>query len=153
MADVHSSVHSHEDDLELYIRGRLEPERISVVESHLWECQACRERLPQCIGLRRIFQSARELKSEEKYEPSKPRSIAADVAIFQELYPFSLSRWPAKILGASTHGLGILAPKSVLPGTIVQIRIEDTVELGDVQHCSPWGDDRFQISLRLHSAF
>jgi len=150
MASVQSSVHSHEDDLELYVRGRLEPERISAAESHLWECQACRERLSQCIGLKRIFQNARDMKSEEKYEPSERRSITADVAIFQELHPFSLARWRAKILDASTHGLGILAPKSVLPGTIVQIRIEDTVEIGDVQHCSPWGDKGFQISLRLH---
>ena len=32
MAYVQSSVHSHEDDLELYIRGRFEPERISAVD-------------------------------------------------------------------------------------------------------------------------
>jgi anti-sigma factor RsiW len=153
MAYAQSSVHPHEDDLELYIRGRLEPERISAAESHLSACQPCRERLSQCIGLQRIFQSAREMKSEEKYEPSEPRSIAADVAIFQELHPFSLARWRARILDASTRGLGILAPKPVLPGTIVQIRIESTIEIGDVQHCSPSRDKGFQISLRLHSGF
>jgi hypothetical protein len=90
---------------------------------------------------------------EEKYEPSEPCSITADVAIFQELHPFSLARWRAKILDASTHSLGILAPKSVLPGTIVQIRIESTVELGVVQRCSPCGDKQFQLSLRLRSGF
>jgi hypothetical protein len=45
------TVHIHEDDLELYSGGRLEPERILVVEWHLSICHTCRERLSQCIGV------------------------------------------------------------------------------------------------------
>jgi hypothetical protein len=45
------TVHIHEDDLELYNGGRLEPERILVVEWHLSICHACRGRLSQCIGV------------------------------------------------------------------------------------------------------
>jgi len=45
------TVHIHEDDLELYNGGRLELERILAVERHLSDCQTCRERLSQCIGV------------------------------------------------------------------------------------------------------
>ncbi len=45
------TVHIHEDDLELYNGGRLEPERILAVERHLSDCQTCRERLSQCVGV------------------------------------------------------------------------------------------------------
>ena len=45
-----NSVHIHEDDLELYSVGHLEPERVAMLESHLSDCQECQERLHQCIG-------------------------------------------------------------------------------------------------------
>ena len=42
--------HIHEDDLELYSAGQLEPERIPALEAHLSACQDCQERLHQCVG-------------------------------------------------------------------------------------------------------
>ena len=42
--------HIHEDDLELYSAGHLEPERIPALELHLSDCQDCQERLERCIG-------------------------------------------------------------------------------------------------------
>ena len=47
MAD---KVHIHEDDLELYHAGHLEPERVGPVEVHLSVCRDCRERLGECVG-------------------------------------------------------------------------------------------------------
>ena len=44
------TVHIHEDDLELYSAGHLEPERVPALEAHLAGCQDCRERLGRCIG-------------------------------------------------------------------------------------------------------
>jgi len=35
----------------------------------------------------------------------------------------------------SKNGLGLIAPKAILPGTIVRVRIKDTTELGEVRHC------------------
>jgi len=42
--------HIHEDDLEMYSAGHLEPDRILGLEAHLSECQECQERLRQCLG-------------------------------------------------------------------------------------------------------
>jgi len=44
------SVHIHDDDLELYSAGHLEPERVAELESHLSDCPECQDRLQQCIG-------------------------------------------------------------------------------------------------------
>jgi uncharacterized small protein (DUF1192 family) len=41
--------HLHDDELELYSAGHLEPERIGALEAHLSRCQDCRDRLNQCI--------------------------------------------------------------------------------------------------------
>ena len=44
------NAHIHDDDLELYNAGHLEPERVTALESHLSGCQDCQKRLQQCIG-------------------------------------------------------------------------------------------------------
>ena len=150
MPNTRGTVHANDDDLELYVRGRLEPERISGVEAHLLECQTCRERLSHCIGIQLTLHPIGKPKTEEKYERSEPRFITGDDAIFQELSPLSLDRQAVKIVDISKNGIGILAPKSVMPGTIVQVRIKSSVELGEVRYCSAWKDDGYRIGLRLH---
>jgi hypothetical protein len=47
MADT---AHIHDDDLELYSAGHLEPERIPPLKAHLSICQDCEERLYHCVG-------------------------------------------------------------------------------------------------------
>jgi len=69
--------------------------------------------------------------------------------MLQELSPLSLDRQKVKIVDISKNGLGILAPKSVLPGTIVQVRINTAVELGEVRHCSTRDDNGYRIGLRF----
>lgn len=160
MPDVRISAHVHEDDLELYVRGRLEPDYTSTVESHLWECQTCRDRFSQSIGLQLLLHPIGKIKPKEKYQRSEPRFGAGDHAVLQELSPLSLDRQIVEIVDVSRNGLGILASKSVLRGTIVQVRIKDAVELGEVRHCnssgafaSGLGHSRYRIGLRLHSRF
>jgi hypothetical protein len=150
MLDLKSSVHSHEDDLELYVSGRLEPGQTGAVEAHLLECLSCRERLSQCIGLRLKLHPTGKAKSREAYERSELRFTTGDEAVFQELHPLSMDRHRVKVVDVSKNGLGILAPKSVLPGSIVQVRIKATVELGEVRHCTGLGNKGFRIGLRLH---
>ena len=43
--------HIHDDDLELYSAGHLEPERMSALKAHLSICQDCQERLYHCVPL------------------------------------------------------------------------------------------------------
>lgn len=151
MLEVHDTAHVHEDDLELYVRGRLEPRHTSLLESHLLECQSCRQRLSESIGLKMPLQTSGVAKQKEKYERSELRFGTGDEAIVQELNPLSLERHKVRIVDISRTGLGILAPKPSLPGTVVQIRIKDTTEVGEVRHCSPSGDGGYRIGLRLHT--
>jgi anti-sigma factor ChrR (cupin superfamily) len=148
------AAHAHDDDLELYARGRLERGHTSFVETHLKECQTCRERLSECIGLLRLsVHPTGTTKSKELDARSELRFSTGDEAIFQELSPLSLERQQVKIVEVSKNGLGIVAPKSVLPGTIVQVRIKSNVELGEVMHCSVSGDKGYRIGLRIHHQF
>ncbi|MDP9115063.1 MAG: hypothetical protein M3O20_15455, partial [Acidobacteriota bacterium] len=45
-----SAAHPHEDDLELYLRGKLEAEKVPFTEKHLMECNSCQLQLSNCLG-------------------------------------------------------------------------------------------------------
>ena len=149
MLDIRSAAHIHEDDLELYVRGRLKAECTLSLEQHLPECDTCRERLSVCLGHQVALHFLHQ-KSESAQKRSEPRFGAKGEAILQELHPLSLDRQKVMIVNISKNGLGILSPKAILPGTLVQLRIKDRVELGDVRYCSAPGNDGFRLGLRLH---
>lgn len=149
MLDVQGGIHAHEDDLGMYVRGTLEQEHTSVLESHLLECPSCRELLAQCIGLQLLVHPTGKTRWKQKYERSESRFNTGDDGIFQELNPLSVDRQRVQIVDVSKNGLGIIAPKSVFPGTIVQVRIGSSVELGEVRHCSEWKENGYRIGLRL----
>lgn len=153
MLDVRDTAHVHEDDLELYVRGRLELQHTSLLESHLQTCQSCQQLLSESIGLKMPLQTSGWAKEKETYERSEVRFSTGDDAIVQELNPLSLDRHEVKIVDISRTGLGFLAARPSLPGTVVQIRIKNTTEIGEVRHCSPSGDGGYRIGLRLHTPF
>ncbi len=55
------------DNLEDYLAGTLEPVAIRAIESHLGNCDRCRE---EVLGLQEVSLSFHALKSEEQLEPS-----------------------------------------------------------------------------------
>jgi hypothetical protein len=67
----------------------------------------------------------------------------------QNLSPLSLDRQKVEILDISKNGLGILASKAVLPGVIMQVRINTAVELAEVRHCAEYDGNRYRIGLRF----
>jgi len=150
MSDIRSAIHIHEDDLELYAQGRLERERVSVTEPHLLECEDCRQLLYDRLGQRLALDDARPAKAADAQRRSEPRFGAEGEATLQELRPISFDRQIVKIVNVSRNGFGILAPKAILSGTIVQLRINDTVELATVRYCSALEGEGFRIGLRLH---
>ena len=81
---------------------------------------------------------------------SEPRFDTKGEAILQELHPLSLERRRIKIVNISKNGFGLVSPKAILPGTIVQLRIKDIVELGNVRYCSA-SVEGFRVGVRLHS--
>ena len=149
MLDTHAAVHLHEDDLELYLRGQLDSERLSATERHLIECKICRLNLSDCLGQRLALQVVLGPQTDTTQKRSEPRFETNGEGTFQELHPLSLERHKVRIVNVSKNGLGLVSPKAILPGTIVQLRINDIVELANVRYCSA-SDEGFRIGLRLH---
>jgi predicted anti-sigma-YlaC factor YlaD len=150
MINIDCLLDDHDDDLELYLGGRLHSERTASVEQHLLECNICRERLSECVGHRLSLYLLQQTEPEQTQKRSEPRFSTEGEATVQEIHPLSLERHKVKVVNVSKSGLGILSPKAIFPGTIVQLRIQDSIELGNVRYCSASGDDGFRIGLRLH---
>jgi hypothetical protein len=102
------------------------------------------------LGQRLALHDIKTPKSAASQKRSEPEFDTTGEGTVQELHPLSLDRQKIKIVNMSKNGLGIVVPKAILPGTIVQLRLKDRVELGSVRYCSSIGDDGFQVGLRLH---
>jgi hypothetical protein len=150
MLDTKAVVHIHEDGLELYARGRLEPKLLPVIENHLFACEICQKSLADCLRQGLSLRLIRGSKTEETQKRGEPRFKTDGEATLQELHPLSTERHKVKIVNISKSGLGILSPIAIFPGTIVQLRINKTVEIGNVRYCSASRDDAFLIGLQLH---
>jgi len=149
MSDIRHPVHASYDDLVLYIQGRLRPERLSAIDPPLLDCDKCRERLYLSIRLQLMLHFVGNAKADQKRERSEPRFSAGSEAVVQELSPLSLDRQKVKIVDISKNGLGIVASKAALPGTIMQVRINTAVELGEVRYCSAGDGNGYRIGLRF----
>ena len=92
MSDFPNAVHATDEDLIRYVKGRLESERRSVIDPHLFDCNFCRERLSRSIGSQLVLHLIGKAKPDEKRERSEPRFSTGSDAMVQELSPLSLDR-------------------------------------------------------------
>ncbi len=142
--DLDRTIHAHDDDLELYVKGRLEPGRASSLEFHLGQCESCRERLSNSIGLAMVFSQP-----DTGNRRVEPRFETGDAATLRELSPLSLTREKVTIVDVSKSGMGIVSRRPLLPGSIVQLRVKDSFELAEVRYCIEWSNNQYRIGLRL----
>src|ERR1700730_12205353 len=89
MLDLKAAVHLHEDDLELYLCGRLEPERMVPVERHLLECNICRIHLSSCLGQNLALQLLSRSETHITQKRTEPRFGTEGEGTLQELHPLS----------------------------------------------------------------
>jgi hypothetical protein len=144
------AIHIHADDLDLYTQGRLGVEETAIAESHLLECENCRQLLSEGLGRRLALHPIKASAPISGQKRREPRFSVNGEATVQELHPLSLDRHKVKVVNVSRNGLGIVGPTAILPGTIVQLRINGTIELGNVRYCTAIEGGQFRIGLRLH---
>ena len=73
MLELQNSVHAKEDDLKLYVHGRLDAVHDFVVGHHLLECHTCRESLSFCIDLEDMPNPMGNAKWDRTNRRSEPR--------------------------------------------------------------------------------
>jgi len=147
--------HTPEQDLELYLLGRLTERQTSHIARHLWKCDECAERL---TAARAFVQQMRELSQElaagaGPAEQRKHRRITtAEPAQLRVLEPAALEPERVQILDVTGEGLKIAVSQPLVSGALVQIRLADSVVVAEVRNCRHAGEC-YHAGIEVHDVF
>jgi hypothetical protein len=144
-------MHVFDEELELYLLGRLPSHQLSAVESHLTDCNSCASRLSDLTGntLRILRLSKRQLGDYEGAEKRHEHRIRCnDPAQMQMFSPFSLAKIRVQMTNVSRNGLKVRTPQFVNRGTIVQVQLKEAIILGEVRYCVGAGDE-FDAGIQI----
>ena len=140
--------HTPDDDLQFYVLGRLSSPKAHVLEQHVFDCAQCKDRLAITAQV-----VAKILNLQPDEEGAKKRTEArfriSDAVFLRSFAPALPDRWPVQIADISKNGLGLLVPRRLSPGTVVQVQSGATFALGEVKHSRPVGDHQFHTGIRL----
>jgi PilZ domain len=79
---------------------------------------------------------------------SEPRVPTDDPASMHILSPLIDERFAIRVLDASKNGLKLSASIHLQPGMLVQVRIRNSIAIGEVRHCTKVGEE-FHAGIRL----
>ena len=139
--------HVDEDDLHLYILGRLSVAEVKTLEDHAFQCLECKDRLGAIAQIvARIVTLQRDYRGSDNR--SEPRIRASDAGFVRSFSPLLPDRWPVQIIDVSKHGLGLLVPVRLSPGVLVQVQISEMFLLGEVVYSKQIGEHEFRTGIR-----
>ena len=121
--------HSSAFDLKQYVSGQLATKDAAVIQAHLEACDECQLRLA-------------DMAIETQWEGPERRSearVAVDFAGRLKLLDPVTSVGPphdVRVIEISRSGLKIRTPRFLIPKTLVQIRFNGKVMLGEVRYCN-----------------
>jgi hypothetical protein len=100
--------HAHDDDLQLYVLGRLNAAKVDVLERHVVDCAECKERLGTTAQV--VAKISNLHRNDEGTDRrNEPRFHIADAVFLCCLAPALSDRWRVQIIDVSKNGLGLLA--------------------------------------------
>lgn len=143
--------HASDEDLELYFLGRLPPDQLAAIESHLTDCSYCTDRLSNVTGvfLKILKLKNRYVESYEGIEKRREHRVSFDgPGQMQAFSPFSPAKFRVQIADVSRNGLKIRTPQFVARGALVQVVIEEAIILGEVRYCNP-ASSEFEMGMRI----
>jgi len=148
-------MHVAEQDLELYVMGRLPEDQTAAIAEHTLECEACAELLADA---RRFVQQMRGLTQEmpagerQIERRRSPRIPTSDPGRLRVLHPAAVESEEVLILDTSRDGLKLAVSRLLEPGTLVQIRLRDFIVLAEVRHCNSSGET-YHAGVRIEDIF
>ena len=140
-------VHVSEEQLQSYISGALSEEDSHQINSHAGECGSCRARLEKSrTGIQSTAAMAADPEHDERRR--ERRMATNDYASVQVISSQTLEHMDVRVLDISRNGLKIRAPKFLKIGVVLQMRLRDTLILGEVRYCVQT-DDGFWAGLHI----
>ena len=88
--------------------------------------------------------------TERRSDPRQPAEQPATIKLLNPLHP--AGRIAATVVDISKGGLRLRLNQSLMPGTLVQIRLGEKLLLGEIRYCTPAGEE-FHAGVRLQDVF
>ncbi len=146
------AAHVHDDELRLYVLGRLSAPEVEDFEHHVFHCAECKSRLDTTARfVAHLVHLQRDYRSSDRR--SEPRFRSSDAGFLRSFAPLSDERWPVQVIDVSKNGLGLLVPVRFSPGVLVQIQIDKTFALGEVMYATEISERQFRTGIRLQHVF
>lgn len=147
------SVHVHDDELRLYLLGRLPAERISAIDSHLTDCNACGGRLVEAVRFLSRLAKAHVYQSGSAHSERRrsPRFSARESISVQPLSPFSSDNVEASLENISRGGMQLRTATLLGTGTLIKLHLRSAIMFGEVRYCEGSGDNFF-IGIQFSDA-
>ena len=144
--------HLTDDQLQLYVRGRLPEDDAAVIEAHLKDCEECTNKIAEVADFLRRFRTLNTLPPDQIEKRQEPRITVNSTAIVHAINPLNLDRVTAHVLNASTSGLKMSCQAGYQVGTLLQIRLKDAFVLGQVRYCIQEVGD-FHLGIRIEDLY
>lgn len=141
-------MHIPDEDLKSYVFGRLAEGRSCTVACHLAGCETCEIRFAEAVRFARQVTAIGQDVEGSQERRRDHRFPTNEGASMQPLVPLSIERSRVRILDVSRNGMKLASPVFLQPGTVVQVRTEGSVALGEVRYCLLVRTE-FQIGVRL----
>ena len=116
-------MHISEQQLHLLLQDQLPQDELLQIEDHLIECQACATMLADFVTSGQSLERRRQARS------------ACDIAAHIYVLSPAEMRTDGRVIETSKDGLKVRLPKPLLPGSLVQVRTNDVIFMGEVRHC------------------
>jgi hypothetical protein len=129
--------HIADADLQLYIRGQLKSLRVSALEDHALGCARCQVRITETARL--VGQSSALSDRQRAYAAEENRLghrfRVSGIGSLHVLTPLERDRVVVRMLDVSVNGIGLLLPRPLEAGALVQVHFGKVFSLGEVRYC------------------
>ena len=147
-------VHIPQHDLQTYLTRLLPAEVDSVTDSHLRECGPCVARLTHWADFSATMREKPTLlPGGSREERQHCRFETNGSGMLQILHPFSSEWWDIRITNVSKGGMRLNVPIRVPLGSLVKVKMQNSLFFGETRYCEPVSDDLFYVGVQLHVLF
>ena len=73
--------------------------------------------------------------------------------LLQILKPFSSEWWDIRITNVSREGMRLNVPFRVPQGSLVKVKMENSLYFGETRYCEPASDDFFYVGVHLRDFY
>jgi hypothetical protein len=146
--------HLFHHDLETYLTRLLPAEVDPATEKHLRECGTCVALLTQWADFSTKLREIPGPRPDGKRELRRsPRFETNGSGLLQILKPFSSEWWAIRITNVSREGMRLNVPFRVPQGSLVKVKLQNSLYFGETRYCEPASDEFFYVGVQLHDFY